>query len=226
MFGYPTGLGALVVRHEALAELRRPWFSGGTVDFVSVRHEIHALRDGVEGFEDGTANFLGIGAVPFGLGFLEEVGLENIERHATTLSQRLIDALLALRHPSGKPMTTVYGARDNGDRGATVAFNVIDRDGVVVPYSVIEARARGARVSVRGGCFCNPGASEAAFGFPAELTPRCLAATRAHGWSIPRFAECMRGYAVGAVRASFGIPSVQADVDRLIRVIEEVGGTR
>ena len=34
MFGYPTGVGALVVREDFLARLRRPWFAGGTVDVV------------------------------------------------------------------------------------------------------------------------------------------------------------------------------------------------
>ena len=31
LFGYPTGIGALIARRPALARLRRPWFSGGTV---------------------------------------------------------------------------------------------------------------------------------------------------------------------------------------------------
>jgi selenocysteine lyase/cysteine desulfurase len=30
MFGYPTGVGCLLVRNETLATLRRPWFGGGT----------------------------------------------------------------------------------------------------------------------------------------------------------------------------------------------------
>lgn len=35
MFGYPTGLGALVVRETLLTNLlQRPWFGGGTVDLV------------------------------------------------------------------------------------------------------------------------------------------------------------------------------------------------
>ena len=34
MFGFPTGVGALVVREEFLARLHRPWFAGGTVDVV------------------------------------------------------------------------------------------------------------------------------------------------------------------------------------------------
>src|SRR5690606_37077026 len=31
LFGYPTGLGCLIARREALARLQRPWFSGGTI---------------------------------------------------------------------------------------------------------------------------------------------------------------------------------------------------
>ena len=34
MFGFPTGVGALVVREDFLSTLRRPWFAGGTVDVV------------------------------------------------------------------------------------------------------------------------------------------------------------------------------------------------
>ena len=114
----------------------------------------------------------------------------------------------------------IYGPSDAIDRGATVAFNVLDANGDAIPFARVEERARLARVSVRSGCFCNPGASEAAFGFPAELSARCLAEVTREGWSIPRFAACMKGYAVGAVRASFGIPSNQSDLERLVRVVE------
>lgn len=36
MFGFPTGVGALIVKRAFLGELKRPWFSGGTVDIVQV----------------------------------------------------------------------------------------------------------------------------------------------------------------------------------------------
>jgi molybdenum cofactor sulfurtransferase len=36
MFGYPTGVGALVARKDFLAKLRRPYFAGGTVELVQV----------------------------------------------------------------------------------------------------------------------------------------------------------------------------------------------
>jgi len=220
MFGYPSGIGALVARRDALAELSRPWFSGGTVEFVSVQNRMHGLRGGEEGFEDGTANFLGIAAIPAGLDYLERIGLPNIERHATSLALELIDALSSARHRNGRALADIYGPRDAANRGATVAFNVLDDTGAVVPYALVEEAARDARVSVRGGCFCNPGASEAAFGFPADETVRCLTSTKAEGWSLERFGECMRGYAVGAVRASFGAPSNAWDVRRLMAVVE------
>ena len=34
MFGYPTGVGCLLVRDRVLPKLRRPWFAGGTVNFA------------------------------------------------------------------------------------------------------------------------------------------------------------------------------------------------
>jgi selenocysteine lyase/cysteine desulfurase len=36
MFGFPTGVGALIVKKSFLAQLQRPWFAGGSVDFVQV----------------------------------------------------------------------------------------------------------------------------------------------------------------------------------------------
>ena len=40
MFGYPTGIGALIVKKSLLVQLKRPWFSGGTVDIVQVPGKI------------------------------------------------------------------------------------------------------------------------------------------------------------------------------------------
>ena len=50
LFGYPTGLGALVMRRDAMPRLRRPWFAGGTVRYASVQAGVHRLHDGAEGF--------------------------------------------------------------------------------------------------------------------------------------------------------------------------------
>ena len=219
MFGYPTGIGALVARRDSLRRLQRPWFAGGTVEFASVQGDTHMLREGSAGFEDGTANFLGIPAVTAGLEFLEGIGMDRIGAHVESLTALLIEALRELRHPGGEPLIRSYGPVDHRCCGGTVAFNVVDWHGRVIPFADVEARAESELVSVRGGCFCNPGASEAAFGFPVETSARCLRRAREEGFSIPRFAECMDGHAVGAVRASVGIASNERDVGRLVDVL-------
>ena len=223
MFGYPTGIGALVARRESLARLRRPWFAGGSVEYVSVQHRSHLARDGADGFEDGTVSFLDMEAVIRGLDFLDEVGMPRIGRHVSTLTAALVARLRELTHDDGTPLVRVYGPLDRYDCGGTVAFNVLDTRGEAVPYEMVEARARRAGVSVRGGCFCNPGASERAFGFVPERTATCIAETRAAGWSLQDFAhrmrECGGAHAIGAVRASVGMASNERDVERLVEVV-------
>jgi selenocysteine lyase/cysteine desulfurase len=73
---------------------------------------------------------------------------------------------------------------------------------------------------VRGGCFCNPGAAEAAFGFDKSVMARAL--DRLGGdFSIPRLQQCMGpDIAVGAVRASLGAANNRRDVERCVDVIE------
>jgi selenocysteine lyase/cysteine desulfurase len=220
MFGYPGGVGALVARRDALARLRRPWFAGGTVDFVSTQHPLHQLKAGAEAFEDGTVNFLGIAAVPAGLRLLERVGLERLAYHVGALTRQLLDALQAMRHPGGAPLVRIHGPQGAQDRGATLALNVLDRDGGVVDYERVEERARQANVSIRGGCFCNPGAAEHAFGFPAEPTGECLRRLSVDGFTVDRFRRCLGGPAVGAIRVSLGMASVEADVQRFLEVID------
>jgi selenocysteine lyase/cysteine desulfurase len=219
MFGFPTGVGALLARRGALARLRRPWFAGGTVDFVSTQSRLHRLRAGPEGFEDGTPNFLSIAALDAGFALLESVGMARLHDRVDALGALLLERLLALRHGAGRPLVVVHGPTTMAARGATIAFNILDAAGAVVPYGLVEERARASRVSVRGGCFCNPGASERAFGFEPEDTRRCLEAAARGGFTIARFARCMRGKAVGAVRASLGIASDERDLARLVEVV-------
>jgi len=218
LFGYPTGLGALVARREALARLRRPWFAGGTVEYAAVKVDTHRLRPGGEGFEDGTPNFLAVAALEPGFALLDAVGLPRLAAHVAGLTRLFLDGALALRHGNGRPLVRVYGPRDLRERGGVVAFNVCDAAGRALPYSVFEARARQAGVAVRGGCFCNPGAAEAAFGLEAERLAACFEETGG-AFSVERFAAC-QGTAVGAVRVSLGLANNEEDVRRALAVVE------
>jgi selenocysteine lyase/cysteine desulfurase len=56
IIGFPTGLGALVVKKAFLNMLQKPWFSGGTVDVVQVPGEAYTLETGHERFEACLSN--------------------------------------------------------------------------------------------------------------------------------------------------------------------------
>ncbi|HEU0302852.1 MAG TPA: aminotransferase class V-fold PLP-dependent enzyme, partial [Longimicrobium sp.] len=219
MFGYPTGIGALIARRQALRRLQRPWFAGGTVEFVSTQTGTHLLRHGAEGLEDGTPDFLAAPAVQAGLALLERIGMESLGAHAASLTRVLLHGLWALRHSCGAPLVAIHGPAGMRDRGGTVALNVLRPDGSVVDYRVVEARARQAGISVRGGCFCNPGAAEHAFGFTPDESARCFGAAEAEGFDLDRLRACMRGRPVGAIRVSVGMANVEADVSRFLDLL-------
>jgi selenocysteine lyase/cysteine desulfurase len=76
---------------------------------------------------------------------------------------------------------------------------------------------------VRGGCFCNPGAAEAAFRFPAGETLGCLRRASVDGFTPRRFAECLSNEVpVGAIRVSVGAATSEADVDRCIDTLADL----
>jgi selenocysteine lyase/cysteine desulfurase len=217
LFGYPTGLGALIARRDALSRLRRPWFAGGTVMYASVHADAHRLRPHHDGFEDGTQNFLGIAALAAGFALLNDVGMPELSAHIARLTSLFLDELALLRHGNGVPLVQLYGPRTMQDRGGTIAFNVCDRRGAPIPYSLVETRATEANLAVRGGCFCNPGAAEAALGLDAAQTARCLT-TLGDEFTIERFAACLDS-PVGAVRVSIGLANHGADIHRAIALL-------
>lgn len=214
MFGFPTGVGALIARRRALARLRRPWFAGGTVNFVSVQGERRVLSGGEAAFEDGTLNFLSIPAVEIGLAHLERIGVDTIAVRVRCLTDWLLSSLLALRHSNGSPMARIYGPATMKARGGTVAFNVYDPDGHLLDYRRVEELASDQRISIRSGCFCNPGAGEMAEG----LTEADIQAGASEAdLSMPRFLQIVRdrrGKSTGALRASIGLASNFSDVYR------------
>src|SRR4029077_5482151 len=96
MFGYPTGVGALLARREALATLERRYFGGGTVQFVSVQNDLARPKIGGTAFEDGTPNFLAMSAVCDGLRWLTGVGMTAIARHVDMMTSGLLERLARL----------------------------------------------------------------------------------------------------------------------------------
>jgi molybdenum cofactor sulfurtransferase len=210
IFGYPTGVGCLLVRKRALRKLRRPWYSGGTIAFSSVMGDGHYMMPGAAAFEDGTVNYLSLPAVEHGLRMIESIGIETIHTRVMCLTGWLIDQLVALRHSNGRPVVQLYGPASLDQRGGTVQVNFFDPQGRMIDCTAVEQLANAERISLRAGCHCNPGAREVALGLRRQELLACFQGQEDR--SFDAFLRVIEGQMTGALRASVGIVSSFADV--------------
>jgi len=213
MFGWPTGVGCLLARREALAKLERPWFSGGTIVAAFVQREYYQSAPGAPHFEDGTVNYLNLPAVEIGLDLLDRVGLESIHRRVAALGTWLLDALGDLKHSDGSPAAIVYGPRSWQQRGATIAFNFLHPDGRIVDERYVDRIASQHNVSLRTGCFCNPGAGEIAFTISRETL---VGGEFGGGMALDDYVRAIGLPSGGAIRASLGLASNFPDLHRFM----------
>lgn len=223
MFGYPTGVGALIARRKTLTKLHRPWFAGGTITVASVQAEKHYLAEAPMAFEDGTLDYLNIPAIEIGLKHLQSIGIEMIHQRVLCLTGWLIQNLLEIKYPNGTPLVRFYGPMDTDRRGGALAMNFVNDSGRVVDHRWIEERANTVDVSLRTGCFCNPGAGELALGISSsELTSCFNQPVHEQRLTYNEFRLCIDGKASGAVRVSVGLVSNFEDVEAFIRFAQSL----
>jgi selenocysteine lyase/cysteine desulfurase len=218
MFGFPTGAGCLIAKKTVLRKLRRPWFSGGTIEVASVQGDTYNLSEGARAFEDGTINYLLLPAIEIGLKHLKTIGILSIHERVTSLTEYLLRNLSSLKHSNGKPVVEIYGPRNNISRGGTIALNFHDSHGTVFNFHSIEEAASKFNISLRTGCFCNPGAGEIAFGLTKNDMTECF--THEERTSFEQCLIAVKGKTAGAVRVSLGLVSNFPDVYRFLYFVK------
>jgi len=90
--------------------------------------------------------------------------MNSIHERAQALTGWLLAQLTSLRHSSGKPVVRLYRPYSLARRGGTLAVNLFSPSGPFVEYPGLQKLFGDHGVSLRYGCFCNPGAFEAATG--------------------------------------------------------------
>jgi len=206
MFGYPTGLGALIARKEALAKLQRPWFAGGTITVASVQGDKYYMANGASAFEDGTIDYLNIPAIEIGLKHIESIGYDVIHERVWGLTGWLLDNLTAMKHSNGVQLVRVYGPTRMERRGGAVTVNFYDPNNNPLDHRFIEQQANEANISLRTGCFCNPGAGEIALEISRVELDVCFTQPgHEDRLTVDDFRSCIDGKSAGAVRISVGM---------------------
>ena len=212
IFGYPTGVGALLIQKKAFEKLDKPWFAGGTVSYASVTMPEFFLVENQERFEEGTLNYLSIPAVKIGLDWINELGMDTIQKRLSALTDHLIREMNQLKHANGKMLIHVFGPNNNEKRGSTIIINFFDNQEEKILVSDIEEKAAANNISIRLGGFCNPGIDEITNCITSEeLSVFYSSRDDAHYDKI-HFLGRMRG----AIRISLGLMSNYEDIEKFL----------
>jgi cysteine desulfurase / selenocysteine lyase len=114
----PTGIGVLYGKKELLNKMEPVEFGGEMIDFVGLYES--TWKELPWKFEGGTpiiAGAVGLGAA---IDYLEEIGLDNIEKHEQHLAE------YAMKKMSEVEGITIYGPLDPEKRASLITFNLDD----------------------------------------------------------------------------------------------------
>jgi molybdenum cofactor sulfurtransferase len=227
IFGYPMGIGALLVKNSSAYILKKKYFGGGTVSFATADIQKHQLRPSIhESFEDGTLPYLNIIALNHALKIVPKLiqqedcddhFLTTVQKHTFYLSQKLYDRLKTLQHYNGNSVCVFYGShhlRDKSLQGSIVNFNLLRSDGSFVGYGEASQAAslHSPQINLRTGCFCNPGACQTSLGMSGET----VIDNFDKGHTCWDGNDIINGNPTGSIRISFGWMSTESDIDHFI----------
>ena len=157
MLYLPASLYALIVKHSALAALRRHQqaeHSAGQQTAASAaespaEHKHHGPRLVSENLD--LAN---VQALELGLDLLQDVTYQAIEERTQSLTRWLTRKLQNLRHKNRRPAVTLYGPlQDNVPHGPTIALNFKDAKGEIIPPEALRPLLQEANIVLgQGDC--------------------------------------------------------------------------
>ncbi|MDG1176189.1 MAG: aminotransferase class V-fold PLP-dependent enzyme [Flavobacteriales bacterium] len=226
IFGFPTGIGCLLVKKDSFPKLKKHWFAGGTVDYVSVKESNHLLIANHERFENGTLNYLDIPAITLGLEFIESIGIENIRKRVMDLTGLFLKEMSSLKHDNGTPIVRMFGPMNTENRGGTVILNFQDTEGNTFPFDWIENQANKQLISIRSGCFCNPGIDETNHCVSNEEMAQYYTSRKEKEFDSTtgylRYMSKMIGRMRGATRVSFGIATTTKDIETFVNFVSKL----
>ncbi|KAI8602205.1 pyridoxal phosphate-dependent transferase [Dissophora ornata] len=231
MFGFPTGLGAVIVKTELAPKLRKRYFGGGTVSAIASDEPWQVYRSSLHGrFEDGTLNFLDIIALNHAFESVREIygSYSNISPHVTALHRLLYRTMKGLKHYNGASLCDIYADGETKETeselignsetyGPILNFNLRRSNGTWIGYGDVERLASMKNIHVRTGGFCNPGSMQRWLDLSAEELKKNLEA----GHVCWDDTDILNGKPTGSIRVSLGAMSTVDDILGFIAFLEE-----
>ncbi|KAJ3409726.1 hypothetical protein HDV05_004283 [Chytridiales sp. JEL 0842] len=234
MFGFPSGLGALVLKRSAAECLTKKYFGGGSVDAVDPVTGWRQFRSDISArFEDGTVPFLDIVALNHGLDWLEaQGGWGAVKGRSIALADSCRLRMRQLRHRTGIRMCEIYASdassypnaddtetptRTQNQYGPVIAFNLLSSTGHPIGSSEVLKLASMYDIHLRAGCFCNTGACSKYLGMSSSDIQDNL---KVHRHVCGDNLDFVKEKRVSALRISFGDWNLEEDVEKWIQFLE------
>lgn len=222
IFGFPTGLGCLVIKKTAYKDLHKQYFAGGAIKRVGIAHEAHVNEDnGPTLYEDGTQNFGSAPSVVAGFDFVNKLDRETDPTapapgrllHASRIAAQLWCSLNNIS--VGCNRIDIYSPKGSD----IVSFNVVKSNKIIGSRN-IESLAQRKNICLRSGCHCNPGANEALFGHDKKSLAQYFKLSNIINLENPSDMADNRPY--GAVRASFGYSNTMRDAEIIADFVKKI----
>ena len=132
----PTGIGGLYVKSSVLEQME-PFLTGGEM-VQEVTFQSATWNDLPMRFEAGTPNIAGSIGLGAAVDYLEALGMDEVHRHETEITQYALEALKELAEEF-----TFYGPTDPAQRGGIISFSsthihphdlgtILDRAGIAI----------------------------------------------------------------------------------------------
>ncbi|XP_044728326.1 molybdenum cofactor sulfurase, partial [Chrysoperla carnea] len=223
LFGYPTGLGALIVKNSSAHALKKRYFGGGSVQISSSTTDFFVFRTNLhQSFEDGTLPYLSVISLQHCFNLFEKlpITMDMISKHVFNLAKYVYNSMVVLHHNNGQPVVKLYHDTQFEDitkQGGFINFNLLRQNGDYVGYSEVLHMANLYNIHLRTGCFCNPGACQ----YHLQLTTSQLKKHFEAGHICGDQFDLIEGVPTGSIRISFGYMSTRREADVLLKMIEE-----
>tara|TARA_A100001015_G_scaffold317737_1_gene435487 strand:- start:89 stop:2260 length:2172 start_codon:yes stop_codon:yes gene_type:complete len=220
IFGYPTGLGALIIKKSIIKYInKKEYFGGGTVFVASSLNDYFISKNKYyEWLEDGSPNYLSIISIDKNLD--EKIDYHHISQITYYFYYKIKD----MKYSNGQKIFELYDINNNIKNfedflkyhGSIITFNIFKNDGSYLGYKEFEKICILNNISIRTGCLCNIGACSKNLNINYnELQNNFLM-----GHTCSDSIDIINGKPTGAIRVSFGSSNTIEEINLFLNFID------
>jgi len=221
MFGFPTGLGCLLVKKSLKCLNNKKYYGGGTINGMLIDKNLVNLKQNEfhDYMEDGTVSYLDIIALNVSIDKFNEltfnIGFKLIRFYLNDLTDYLYKKLNDLKHFNDQRLVEIYrNNNNNNNNGPIIAFNLLNSKNKYISFNLVDKLAQQDNIHLRTGCFCNIGACQM---FMKHLKENNNYYQQGH--KCGDHIDLINEMPTGAIRISLGYCSIRKDVDHFLNFL-------